>query len=166
METGGAYSWGSNKHGQLGLGVTGSKELLVAFEEAPKRLAEIKGMSMVSAAAGPNHSVLVGSDGSMWTFGCNKNGELGHSLYDDCCGVPRRVDSFGDRCVQTASAAPVYTAFSTKFQSASTCAAVFVMGMGKWTPVRVSLPFTTSQWTQILAESPVISVYAQAERTW
>ena len=69
----GVYSWGSNSCGQLGLGVTGGPDS-EPFQAEPRKLAEIRHLRMVSASAGPRHSVLVQDDGSVWTFGCNSSG--------------------------------------------------------------------------------------------
>jgi len=80
VDSGGVYAWGNNKNGQLGLSVTGSKEAVVEFEGLPKRLAEVKHVRIISAAAAARHSLLVQSDGCVWTFGSNKHGALGHSV--------------------------------------------------------------------------------------
>lgn len=80
VDSGGVYAWGSNKHGQLGLSLTGNKEATVQFEGLPRRLMEIKSVRISSAAAAAQHSVLVQAEGCVWTFGSNKNGQLGHSV--------------------------------------------------------------------------------------
>lgn len=164
VDSGGVYAWGNNKNGQLGLSVTGSKEAVVEFEGLPKRLAEVKHVRIISAAAAARHSLLVQSDGCVWTFGSNKHGALGHSLLDDCCPVPRRVESLRERQIQCVSAAENYSALASRAQSASP--SVYVMGRGKCAAVRVSLPFNTTQLAQLLAQNPAIQVHAQDERTW
>ena len=80
VESGGVYAWGSNKYGQLGLSMTGSKEAVAKFEGLPRKLTEIKYVPIASAAAAAQHSILVQTDGCVWTFGSNKYGQLGHSV--------------------------------------------------------------------------------------
>jgi len=72
--TGGVFSWGSNSHGQLGNGTTTSTATGNSF--APV-LAQGLNTSMVSAAAGGNHSAAIGQDGSLWAWGNNSFGQVG-----------------------------------------------------------------------------------------
>lgn len=77
------YAWGSNSYGQLGITdatsgkPTGASKSAVAVEliyandgsELPK---------FVSIAAGDYFSVALAEDGSVWSWGRNVNGQLGH----------------------------------------------------------------------------------------
>ncbi|KJY53913.1 RCC1 repeat domain protein, partial [Bifidobacterium coryneforme] len=71
---GGLYAWGSNAQGQLGDGTTSQRT-------TPVRVAKPDGTSdgftWVQAAAGRTHSAAVGSDGQLYTWGDNTNGQLG-----------------------------------------------------------------------------------------
>lgn len=63
------------------LGVPGD----VVSENAPKKLTpqEVgasKGTKFVDAACGRNHTVLVGSDGQVWTSGVNKEGQVCYQI--------------------------------------------------------------------------------------
>jgi len=67
------WAWGgSNQYGQLGIG---RNEEFVP--EAPVRVLYVSGA--VDAAAGSTHSLAVRSDGTVWSWGSNSNGELGIS---------------------------------------------------------------------------------------
>jgi alpha-tubulin suppressor-like RCC1 family protein len=65
------WVWGSNEYGQLGLG---------DFEErkAPVRdLSNFSKKSMVACAAGTNHTLLLSDVGKVFSFGDNREGQLG-----------------------------------------------------------------------------------------
>ncbi|WP_339352130.1 InlB B-repeat-containing protein [Bifidobacterium coryneforme] len=71
---GGLYAWGDNTQGQLGDGTTTRRT-------TPTRVAKPDGtgdgFTWVQAAAGRNHSAAVGSDGQLYTWGDNTQGQLG-----------------------------------------------------------------------------------------
>jgi uncharacterized repeat protein (TIGR01451 family) len=69
------WSWGFNGNGQLGTGALG------ATVTAPVQMAGLAGMSDVSA--GTYHSVAAKSDGTVWAWGYNFNGELGNGTVVD-----------------------------------------------------------------------------------
>ncbi len=68
--TGAVYSWGYNAYGQLGDGGTALKKNPVSVTMPP-------GVTATRVAAGLYHSMVLGSDGNVYTFGYNGNGELG-----------------------------------------------------------------------------------------
>ncbi|HLX88659.1 MAG TPA: Ig-like domain repeat protein, partial [Acidimicrobiales bacterium] len=65
------YSWGYNLSGQLGNGTT-------ANATAPSKVSLPTGVSATGAAAGSDHSMAIGSDGKVYAFGDNSNGQLGN----------------------------------------------------------------------------------------
>jgi alpha-tubulin suppressor-like RCC1 family protein len=65
---GSAWSWGSNAHGELGIGNTTQSTV-------PVRVSVLTGV--VAVAAGRYHSLALKSDGTLWTFGDNTYGQLG-----------------------------------------------------------------------------------------
>lgn len=69
-----AYSWGFNLQGQLGNGTTTNSSLPVAVSAGDIPA----GVSLEDAAAGSSHSVVVGSDDKLYSWGVNPNGELGN----------------------------------------------------------------------------------------
>lgn len=71
------YTWGRYNAGQLGLGgALGDAQSRLAPERVPAFGAE--GTSVASIAFNQNTSVAVRSDGSVWTWGANGDGQLGH----------------------------------------------------------------------------------------
>ncbi|MDB6155312.1 MAG: Repeat family protein, partial [Chthoniobacteraceae bacterium] len=71
---GSVYAWGVNADGQLGTGSinTESKPALVAWQGASSGMPR-----MTRIAAGAEHSMALGSDGSLWLWGSNIYGQLG-----------------------------------------------------------------------------------------
>jgi alpha-tubulin suppressor-like RCC1 family protein len=63
------WSWGQNTQGQLGLGNT------TAYS-SPKQIGALTTWSKVSARGG-RHVLAVKTDGTLWSWGINSNGELG-----------------------------------------------------------------------------------------
>jgi alpha-tubulin suppressor-like RCC1 family protein len=63
------WTWGSNDNGQLGIGPSPPQS-----DDA----VQVTGLSgVVAVAAGSYHSVILGSDGTVWTWGQNFDGQLG-----------------------------------------------------------------------------------------
>ena len=71
---GGLYAWGSNTNGQLGDGTT-SQHATPTRVSRPDGTGD--GFVWVQAAAGRTHSAAVGSDGQLYTWGDNTQGQLG-----------------------------------------------------------------------------------------
>jgi alpha-tubulin suppressor-like RCC1 family protein len=65
------YSWGYNLNGQLGNGTNTSSGL-------PVKVLLPAGVTATKAAAGADFSLAVGSDGKLYSWGLNLNGELGN----------------------------------------------------------------------------------------
>jgi alpha-tubulin suppressor-like RCC1 family protein len=70
ISDGNVWSWGSNTFGQLGTGSTLSAA-------SPQLVSGITG-TITQVAAGWNHSLALGSDGTVWAWGDNQFGELGN----------------------------------------------------------------------------------------
>jgi len=83
---GSVWAWGDNTYGQLGDGTT-------VKASAPKQVSARLGPSLdayLSVSAGKYHSVVVAADGSVWTWGDNRNGQLGDGT-TTASAVPKRV---------------------------------------------------------------------------
>ena len=65
------YSWGNNQDGQLGIGNTTNST-------TPVKVQLPSGVSATAVAAGAGHSLAAGSDGKLYAWGLNANGELGN----------------------------------------------------------------------------------------
>ncbi len=68
------WSWGNNGSGQLGDGTAG----LTANKSTPVRVQKINNaMKWKAVAAGKFHTVGIDSNGTLWSWGANGNGQLG-----------------------------------------------------------------------------------------
>ncbi|MFV1882863.1 MAG: T9SS type A sorting domain-containing protein [Balneola sp.] len=72
-EDGSVYGFGANSFGQLGLGDNVKRAQLVQLTHA-----NLSGKTIIHAATNGIASLLVASDGTVFTFGYNLNGTLGH----------------------------------------------------------------------------------------
>lgn len=68
--SGEVYSWGLNSYGQLGIGSSVYNQL------TPLKIQNLT--NVVSIDAGSAHSIALKSDGTVWTWGANYAGQLGH----------------------------------------------------------------------------------------
>ncbi|CAK0781577.1 RCC1 repeat-containing protein [Gammaproteobacteria bacterium] len=82
-QDGKVWAWGFNGYGQLGNG---------SFDEAPHLVPSIiTGLEgVVAVASGDLHSLALKSDGSLWAWGSNAQGEMGNGKTDDQ-GTPTAV---------------------------------------------------------------------------
>lgn len=75
------------------------KETIIS-ENAPQKwrvhedLGAPKGTKIVHAACGRNHSLMVGSNGQVWSMGINTLGQVRHSLFRYLCSAETSSDSF------------------------------------------------------------------------
>eukprot|EP00965_Chrysotila_dentata_P032144 1072302-Pleurochrysis_carterae.AAC.4 len=93
---GSMYLWGAALFGQLG------DSSLV--EATVPRMLSLPGRRVSAISCGPSHTAAVAEDGSVWTWGWNRDGQLGYKFpgytevgSEDCdepC-VPRCVDGLG-----------------------------------------------------------------------
>ena len=76
-DAGGCFSFGAGSDGRLGhghdVGHGVLEELLL-----PQRIVALRGLRVLSVAAGREHSVVLVDGGAVWTFGAGGSGKLGH----------------------------------------------------------------------------------------
>jgi alpha-tubulin suppressor-like RCC1 family protein len=71
------WTWGYNYYGQLGNGTSGTN----SDRGIPVQVKELSGV--VSIGSGAYHSLAVKSDGTVWTWGHNNDGQLGDGVITD-----------------------------------------------------------------------------------
>jgi len=100
-ETGAVYSWGCNRYGQLGHGDTIHRRI-------PTEIEALKNQETLDVACGTQHSVVLLSDGQVYTFGCGSLGRLGHG--DDAhAKLPKLVTPLRGKHIVQISAGNWYT---------------------------------------------------------
>jgi alpha-tubulin suppressor-like RCC1 family protein len=82
-ENGTVWSWGDNEYGQLGLGTND-----VVNSNTPMMIEKIFGV--VALSAGRSHSVALKDDGTVWTWGDNTYGQLGH-INQEKSSIPKKI---------------------------------------------------------------------------
>lgn len=69
-----AWSFGKDSCGRLGLG-----DLEYNYVDTPRKINGMSGSQCISSSCGPNHSIILCSDGTLFGFGSNDSGQLGFS---------------------------------------------------------------------------------------
>ncbi|KAJ0409258.1 hypothetical protein P43SY_006755 [Pythium insidiosum] len=151
--SGQVFSWGSNSFGQLG------HQLKTCSHESrltPKRIDAFRGMTMIDIAASGCHSgAICGDDGSVFTWGLNKRGQLGRKDgfgSDQPNPGPRRVDrlvpghalsviyeSYDDIAVAQVAMSDVHTCVVLRCsKNGQTIGQVWQFGYGSNIPTRIN----------------------------
>jgi len=79
-----AATWGNADFGRLGHGA-------ITGVEAPRLVEGLKTTDASQVASGGAHTAVVAQDGTLYTFGLNDHGQLGHSAEEPFCDEPREV---------------------------------------------------------------------------
>ncbi|XP_068647494.1 ultraviolet-B receptor UVR8-like isoform X1 [Aristolochia californica] len=87
-EDGDLYGWGWGRYGNLGLG--DRTDRLV-----PEKVSAVDGQKMVLVACGWRHTICISSTGSLYTYGWNKYGQLGHGHFEDLL-VPLQLEALSN----------------------------------------------------------------------
>ncbi|XP_056138852.1 probable E3 ubiquitin-protein ligase HERC6 [Lampris incognitus] len=106
---GDVFSWGSNSHGQLGLG----KE--VSVQPMPAAVLSLTGVAVTQISAGGTHTLILTLPGFVYCCGANKFGQLGLNRVDEkgrfnICAVP----ALGPLGVSSMSCGAAHSAVLTK----------------------------------------------------
>ncbi|VFQ61139.1 unnamed protein product [Cuscuta campestris] len=82
-ETGEVFTWGSNREGQLGY-------TSVDTQPTPRRVNSLRS-AVVAVAAANKHTAVVTDSGEVFTWGCNKEGQLGYGTSNSASNYTPRV---------------------------------------------------------------------------
>jgi alpha-tubulin suppressor-like RCC1 family protein len=96
-DNGAVYSFGSNANGRTGFG-TNVGDTLVA---SPIDTSNLVGKTIIQAAAGASHSLLLANDGSVFSFGANQFAQtgLGTSSGDTLLATPINTTNLGGKTI-------------------------------------------------------------------
>ncbi|XP_057524912.1 uncharacterized protein LOC130804483 [Amaranthus tricolor] len=101
-ESGEVFTWGSNREGQLGYAS-------VDTQPTPRRVSSLK-VKILAVAAANKHSAAVSESGEVFTWGCNKEGQLGYGTSNSSSNnTPRLVEYLKGRFFTTVSASKYHT---------------------------------------------------------
>ncbi|KAL8039930.1 hypothetical protein ABFX02_10G068500 [Erythranthe guttata] len=101
-EGGEVFTWGSNREGQLGY-------TSVDTQPIPRRVSSLKAR-IVAVAAANKHSAVVSEAGEIYTWGCNKEGQLGYGTSNSASNyTPRVVEYLKGKSLIGVSAAKYHT---------------------------------------------------------
>lgn len=83
QEDGSLWIWGDNGDGQIGNGRTGN-DALEGFPNHPLQTGPVKVMEDVaSVSCGLSYTAALKTDGTLWTWGSNRDGQLGNGTFSD-----------------------------------------------------------------------------------
>ncbi|KAH7351537.1 hypothetical protein KP509_19G001900 [Ceratopteris richardii] len=101
-EGGEVFTWGSNREGQLGY-------TSVDTQATPRRVTTLK-VRVVAAALANKHSAVLTEAGEVFTWGCNREGQLGYGTSNSASNpVPRVVEYVKGKNFSAVSAAKYHT---------------------------------------------------------
>ncbi|KAI3799452.1 hypothetical protein L1987_34750 [Smallanthus sonchifolius] len=96
------FTWGSNREGQLGY-------TSVDTQATPRRVSSLKS-KIVAVAAANKHTAVVSDSGEVFTWGCNKEGQLGYGTSNSGSNyTPRLVEYLKGKVFIRISAAKYHT---------------------------------------------------------
>ena len=129
------WAWGSNANGQLGLGSASSTP-----QKVPVQISSLP--TVVAIAAGASHSLAVASDGYVWAWGLNTDGQVGDASYTQR-NSPLKLTSIAPTAVAVASRnnhSLALTSSGTVLAWGNNSSGQLGIGgtQGQWSPMQVS----------------------------
>lgn len=101
-QSGEVFTWGSNREGQLGY-------TSVDTQPTPRRVSSLKS-KIVAVAAANKHTAVISDSGEIFTWGCNKEGQLGYGTSNSASNyTPRLVEYLKGKVFVAVSAAKYHT---------------------------------------------------------
>ncbi|CAA7041057.1 unnamed protein product [Microthlaspi erraticum] len=101
-ESGDVFTWGSNREGQLGY-------TSVDTQATPRKVTSLKA-KIVAVSAANKHTAVVSECGEVFTWGCNKEGQLGYGTSNSASNYsPRLVDYLKGKVFTAIASAKYHT---------------------------------------------------------
>ncbi|XP_058204306.1 uncharacterized protein LOC131318502 [Rhododendron vialii] len=101
-EGGEVFTWGSNREGQLGY-------TSVDTQPTPRRVSSLRS-KIVAVAAANKHTAVVSDSGEVFTWGCNKEGQLGYGTSNSASNyTPRLIEYLKGKVFVGVAAAKYHT---------------------------------------------------------
>ncbi|KAK7315561.1 hypothetical protein VNO77_34114 [Canavalia gladiata] len=101
-EGGEVFTWGSNREGQLGY-------TSVDTQPTPRRVTSLRA-KVIAVAAANKHTSVVSDIGEVFTWGCNREGQLGYGTSNSASNyTPHVVESLKGKTIVSVSAAKYHT---------------------------------------------------------
>ncbi|KAL5708849.1 hypothetical protein ACHQM5_019602 [Ranunculus cassubicifolius] len=101
-EGGEVFTWGSNREGQLGY-------TSVDTQPIPRRVSSLR-TKIVSVAAANKHTAVISECGEVFTWGCNREGQLGYGTSNSASNyTPRIVEYLKGKILTEVAAAKYHT---------------------------------------------------------
>ncbi|XP_030838471.1 probable E3 ubiquitin-protein ligase HERC4, partial [Strongylocentrotus purpuratus] len=104
------FSWGCNRHGQLGVETKWAAKEAKDHAEKPIEIEGLWGIPVQHIAAGGAHSVALSTTGSIFVWGSNTHGQLGLQKLDDV-KLPVKLCSLSQGNVKVVSCGMHHTSF-------------------------------------------------------
>jgi len=134
------FSWGSNQHGQCGLGYTS-----IGVTE-PTEITALKGVNIIQVASGESHTMALDSDLNVYTWGSASEGKLAFESQNDL-NVPTQAKFFEGKKVRKITGGCDHSAVHTENDQ------VYVWGFGQHGALSMMSSFNNSH-TPLLIPPP------------
>ena len=132
-DDGTVWAWGDNGSGQLGNNTTTNSSVPVQVKD-PTGTTFLSGVTAVAASAAGSHSLALKSDGTVWAWGFNPDGQLGNNTTADSSLPVQVKDPTGASFLTGVAAIAAGEVHSLALKSDGT---VWTWGSGSLLPVQV-----------------------------
>jgi hypothetical protein len=156
-DSGQLYAWGMNVYGQMGNGSSS------AYEAVPVQVDQastMSGMRITGFVMGSYHILAQAEDGSLWTWGFNRDGILGTGLTDTSITLPTKVLTSGvlnGRTAAVLSAARWVSGVLAGPPSTSTSTTTSTFAFTGRRSYGANFGWMNWRWSFSSAESPALS---------